>query len=166
MFTELLRSDENCISPGQCEELIVVATSDKSDYRLALVGALCSKYQNEIVDHLLSSMGSHTLAYMTRVARECDLPNSLLSRLMSGSLPFFSKAENDAAKVACCEFVTQIMKNFTEKDDVMQKPFAGTFYSLYIPTFSQSVWRNSQNLARQCTFENKVSNYKSKFSEI
>ena len=93
LFTELLRNDENCITPGQSTELIGVATDDKSDYRLALVGALCAKYQNEIVDHLLSSIGPHTLAYMTRVAQECDLPTDLLSRLMAGSLPFFTKSE-------------------------------------------------------------------------
>ena len=142
LFTELLRNDEDCITPGQSSELIAIATEEKSDFRLALVGALCSKYQNEIVDHLLSSMGPHTLAYMTRVAQECDLPADLLSRLLAGSLPFFTKSESDRQRIACCQFITQIMKNFTEKEETLQKPFSDALFEpIYV---SLSAWHETK----------------------
>ena len=74
---------------------------------------------------------------------ECDLPTDLLSRLMAGSLPFFTKSESDQSRVACCEFITQIMKNFTEKDEILQKPFSD---SIFEPIYSSlSNWHESKN---------------------
>ena len=61
LFTELFRNNYECITPGQANQLIQVTTEELSQNRLNFVGALCSKYQSEIVDHLLSSIGPHTL---------------------------------------------------------------------------------------------------------
>lgn len=61
LFTELFRNNYECITPGQANQLIQVTTEELSQNRLNFIGALCSKYQSEIVDHLLSSIGPHTL---------------------------------------------------------------------------------------------------------
>ena len=53
---------------------------------------------------------------MTKVAEEVDLSTNLLTRLIAGSLPYFSKAQLTAEKAACCRFITQIMKNYGDKE--------------------------------------------------
>ena len=67
------------------KKLITLATEERSTNRLKLIGALCLKYQAEIVDHLLNSVGEHTLCYMTKIAEETSLPSDLLARLVAGS---------------------------------------------------------------------------------
>jgi len=61
LITELFRNDPESLTPGQSSQLIQITTEDLSQNRLNLIGALCSKYETEIVDHLLSSIGPHTL---------------------------------------------------------------------------------------------------------
>lgn len=80
------------------------------------------------MDHLLSSITPYTLAFITRVAEECDLPGIILSRLLAGSLPFITKAENDQTRISCCAFITQIMKNFTEKEEITDSPFPDSVF--------------------------------------
>ena len=56
LLTELIRNDPECVTHGQANQLITLATEERSLNRLKLIGALCAKYQAEIVDHLLSSV--------------------------------------------------------------------------------------------------------------
>ena len=73
LFAKLIQDDENCISNGQAEEMIPLATSALSQSRLNMIGALCGKYASEIVDHLLSQSCDHTMAYLSRVGVEICL---------------------------------------------------------------------------------------------
>jgi len=50
--------------------------------------------------------------------------------------------KGDRARVSCCEFITQIMKNFTEKEEVLQKPFSD---SIFEPIYSSlSNWHDKK----------------------
>ena len=75
---------------------------------------------------------------MTKVAEEVDLPIELLTRLIAGSLPYFSKSTSTSEKIFCCQFITQIMKNFCEKKT--SAPFLDTVFD---PLYSSLLsWQN------------------------
>lgn len=77
-------------------------------------------------------------SYMTKVAEEVDLPIELLTRLIAGSLPYFSKSTSTSEKIFCCQFITQIMKNFCEKKT--SAPFLDTVFD---PLYSSLLsWQN------------------------
>ena len=77
-------------------------------------------------------------SYMTKVAEEVDLPIELLTRLIAGSLPYFSKSTSTSEKIFCCQVITQIMKNFCEKKT--SAPFLDTVFD---PLYSSLLsWQN------------------------
>ena len=133
LLYELIRADCDCVTNGQAHQLITLATEERSFNRLKLIGALCSKYQAEIVDHLLGTVTPHTLCYMTKIAEEINLSSSLLTRLVAGSQPYFSASLTSPERVECCDFVTSIMRNYCDTSRHEDKtPFLdGVFDSLY-----------------------------------
>ena len=95
--------------------MIPLATSALSQSRLNMIGSLCSKYASEIVDHLLSQSCDHTMAYLSRVAEECDLAIDLIFRLLAGSQTYILNSEEIPDRINCCRFISKIMQNMMEK---------------------------------------------------
>merc|ERR1712131_65429 len=57
---------------------------------------------------------------------------------IAGSLPYFSKSTSTSEKIFCCQFITQIMKNFCEKKT--SAPFLDTVFD---PLYSSLLsWQN------------------------
>jgi len=71
---------------------------------------------------------------MSRVAEEVDLPVDLLSRLIAGSLPYFSQSNLRDDKLSCCLFIIKIMQNFCEKKST--EPFAEAVFD---PVYSSLI---------------------------
>ena len=132
LLSELIRNDADCVTNGQANQLITLATEERSFNRLKLVGALCQKYQAEIVDHLLGTVTPHTLCYMSKIAEEINLSSSLLTRLVAGSQPYFGASLTAPERVECCNFITSIMRNYCDARHEDKTPFLdGVFDSLY-----------------------------------
>ena len=89
---------------------------------------------------------------MSRVAEEVDLPVDLLSRLIAGSLPYFSQSSLREDKISCCQFIIKIMQNFCEKKT--SDPFAE---SVFDPVYESLLsWLPTKNLPTDIQFRNTV----------